>query len=59
MEYENYMVYTLKNLYREILTLPEEKANQICTKAEQLSNSKNMTYTKFIKIVKEMINDGR
>ena len=32
MEVNNYMTYTLTNLYKEILTLPEEKANQICTK---------------------------
>ena len=59
MENNNYMTYTLKNLYKEILTLPEEKANQICAKAEQLLNSEYMPYTKFVKIVEEMINDGR
>ena len=56
---ESYMTYTLKNLYKEILTLPEEKANSICTKAEQLLDSENMPYTKFVKIVKKMIEEQK
>ena len=54
---KNYMTYTLTNLYKEILTLPEDKSKEFCEKAEQLLNEKDMSFTKFVKIVEKMIEE--
>ena len=57
MDAKNYMTQTLTNLYKEILTLPEDKSKELCEKAEQLLNEKDMTFTKFVKIVEKMIEE--
>ena len=57
MDAKNYMTQTLTNLYKEILTLPEDKSKELCEKAEHLLNEKNMTFTKFVKIVGKMIEE--
>ena len=53
------MSLVLKDLYREILTLPEDKSKELCEKAEQLLKEKNMTFTKFATIMTELINEQR
>jgi len=59
MDAKNYMTETLTNLYKEILTLPEDKSKELCEKAEQLLNEKDMTFTKFAKIVGKMIEEQK
>lgn len=59
MYVDHYMKLTLTDLYKRTLTLPEEKAHKICAKAEQLLDDKNMTFTKFVTIVEEMIEEQK
>lgn len=59
MDAKNYMTQTLTNLYKEILTLPEDKSKELCEKAEQLLNSKNMSFTKFVRVVEKMIEEQK
>ena len=56
---KDYMTQTLKYLYTEILTLPEDKSKKLWEKAEQLLNEKDMTFTKFVKIVEKMIEEQK
>ena len=53
------MSLVLKDLYREILTLPEDKSKELCEKAEQLLKEKNMTFTKFATIVNKCIDEQK
>lgn len=57
MDAKDYMKQTLTNLYKQILILPEDKSKELCEKAEQLLNEKDMTFTKFVKIVGKMIEE--
>lgn len=59
MDAKDYMTETLTNLYKEILTLPEDKSKELCEKAEQLLNEKDMTFTKFVKIVEKIIEEQK
>ena len=59
MDAKDYMKQTLTNLYKQILTLPEDKSKELCEKAEQLLNEKDMTFTKFVKIVEKMIEEQK
>ena len=59
MDAKDYMTETLTNLYKEILTLPEDKSKELCEKAEQLLNEKDMTFTKFVKIVEKVIEEQK
>ena len=59
MDAKNYMTYTLTNLYKEILTLPEDKSKELCEKAEQLLNEKYMTFTKFATIINKWIDEQK
>ena len=59
MEVINYMTQTLTNLYKEILTLPEDKSKELCEKAEQLLNEKDMTFTKFAAIINKWIDEQK
>mgnify|MGYP001772168314 CR=1 FL=1 len=57
MDAKDYMKQTLTNLYKQILTLPEDKSKELCEKAEQLLNSKNMSFTKFVAIINKWIDE--
>ena len=59
MDAKNYMTYTLTNLYKEILTLPEDKSKELCEKAEQLLNEKDITFTKFVAIINKWIDEQK
>lgn len=49
----------LKDLYTEVLTLPEDKSKELCEKAEQLLKDKDMTFTKFATIMTKLIDEQK
>lgn len=53
------MSLVLKDLYTEILTLPEDKSKELCGKAEQLLKEKDMTFTKFVAIINKWIDEQK
>jgi uncharacterized tellurite resistance protein B-like protein len=54
-----YMSSILKDIYKEILTLPEDKAKECYEKAEQLLHEKNITFTKFATIMNKWIDEQK